>query len=118
MLQGVQPAGPDSFDTCDFKSFVTRGDMKYFITFIDHSHFYHVYLLNSKDETFSKFVKFRTLVEKKLGHPVKKLRSDRGGEYRSKEAEAYLKEYGRHDYSLHSIVQWNCKKEESHSMRW
>jgi len=32
-------------------------------------------------------------VEKQLGHPVKKLRSDKGGEYRSKEAEAYLKEH-------------------------
>ena len=33
-------AGPDSLDTCDFKSFVTRGGMKYFITFIDdHSRF-------------------------------------------------------------------------------
>ena len=39
-------------DTCDFKSFVTRGGMKYFITFInDHSHLCHVYLLKSKDET-------------------------------------------------------------------
>ena len=33
-------------------------------------------------------------MEKQLGHPVKKLRSDKGGEYRSKEAEAYLKEHG------------------------
>jgi len=46
-------------DTCDFKSFVTRGGMKYFITFIDdHSRFYHVYLLKSKDEAFSKFIEF------------------------------------------------------------
>jgi len=37
-------------DTCDFKTFVTRGGMKYFITFIDdHSRFCHVYLLKSKD---------------------------------------------------------------------
>jgi hypothetical protein len=31
-------------------------------------------------------------VEKQLGSSVKKLRSDRGGEYRSKEADAYFKE--------------------------
>ena len=55
-------------DTCDFKSFVTRGGKKYFITFIDdHSRFRHVYLLKSKDEAFSKFVEFRTRVEKQLG---------------------------------------------------
>ena len=33
-------------------------------------------------------------MEKHFKHPINKLRSDRGGEYRSKEAEAYLKEYG------------------------
>jgi len=63
-------------DTCDFKTFVTRGDMKYFITFIDdHSLFFHVYLLKLKDEAFSKSIGFRTRVDKQLGHPVKKLRS-------------------------------------------
>ncbi|XP_020271907.1 uncharacterized protein LOC109847071 [Asparagus officinalis] len=47
--------------TCDFKSFVTGGGMKYFITFIDdHSHIRYIYLLKSKDEAFSKFVGFRT----------------------------------------------------------
>ena len=82
-------------DTCDFKSFVTRGGKKYFITFIDdHSRFFHVYLLKSKDEAFSKFVEFRSWVEKQLGLQVKKLRSDRGGEYRSKELDAYFKEHG------------------------
>ena len=74
---------------------MTRGGMKYFITFIDdHSRFCHVQLLKSKDEAFSKFIKFQTWVEKQLGCPIKKLKSDRGGEYRSKEAEAYLKEHG------------------------
>ncbi|XP_020263201.1 uncharacterized protein LOC109839181 [Asparagus officinalis] len=82
-------------DTCDFKSFVTRGGKKYFIIFIDdHSCFCHVYLLKSKDKTFSKFVEFRTRVEKQLGLQVKKLRSDRGGEYHSKESEAYFEEHG------------------------
>jgi len=33
-------------------------------------------------------------VEKHLGYRVKKLISDIGGEYRSKEAKAYLKEHG------------------------
>ena len=82
-------------DTCDLKSFVTRGGMKYFITFIDdHSRLCHVYLLKSKDETLDKFIEFRTHVEIQLRRPVKKLRSDRGGEYHSKEVESYSKEFG------------------------
>ena len=82
-------------DTYDLKSFVTRGGMKYFITFNDnHSRFCHVYLLKLKDETFSKFIEFQTRVEKQLVRLIKKLRSDRGGEYWSKEAETYLKEHG------------------------
>ena len=68
--------------------------MKYFIIFIDdQSRFCHVYLLKSKDETFSKFIEFQTRMEKQLRRPVKKLRSDRDGEYRSKEAEVYLMEH-------------------------
>lgn len=82
-------------DTCDFRSFATRAGMKYFITFIDdHSRFCHVYLLKTKDEAFEKFKEFRTRVEKQLGRPIKRLRSDRGGEYRSKESAAYFKEHG------------------------
>ena len=46
-------------DTYDLKSFLTRGGIKYFITFNDnHSRFCHVYLLKLKDETFSKFIEF------------------------------------------------------------
>jgi len=51
-------------------------------------------LLKSKDEVFSKLVEFPNRVEKQLGCPVKKLISDRGGEYQSKEVEAYFKEKG------------------------
>jgi len=68
-------------DTCDFKSFMTKGSMKYFITFIDgYSCFCQVYLLKSNDEGFNKFIEFQTRVEKHLGHLIKKLKSDRGGE--------------------------------------
>ena len=34
-----------------------------------------------KDETFSKFVEFKALVEKETGKKVKALRSDNGVEY-------------------------------------
>ena len=52
-----------------------------------------MYLLKSKDEVFRKFAEFQTRVEKQLGYPITKLKNDRGGEYQSKEAEAYLKEH-------------------------
>ena len=52
-------------DTSDFKTFVIRGETKYFID--DHSRFCHVYLLKSKDEAFRKFIEFRTRVESNLG---------------------------------------------------
>jgi len=52
-------------NTYDFKRFMIRGGMKYFVTFIDdHSRFCHVYLLKSKDETFSMFVEFQTRMQK------------------------------------------------------
>ena len=53
-----------------------------------------MYLLKSNDEAFSTFVEFQTRVEKQLGRLVKKLRADRGREYQSKKAKAYLKKHG------------------------
>jgi len=37
--------------------------------------------MRKKDETFSKFVEFKALVEKQTGKKVKVLRSVNGGEY-------------------------------------
>jgi len=41
--------------------------------------------MKKKDETFSKFVKLKALVEKEMGKKVKALRRDNGGEYMSNE---------------------------------
>ena len=48
-------------------------------------------------------------MEKQLGCPVKKLRSDRGGEYRSKEVEAYLK---RHDIIAEMTAPYSLQSNE------
>ena len=46
--------------------------MKYFLAFIDHySRYAFVYLLKSKDETFEKFMDFKSRVEKQIGRNLK-----------------------------------------------
>ena len=41
--------------------------------------------MQKKDQTFSKFCEFKSLVENELGKNIKVLRSDNGGEYVSQE---------------------------------
>jgi len=41
--------------------------------------------MQKKDETFSRFIEFKALVEKDTNKKVKALRSDNGGEYMSDE---------------------------------
>ena len=69
-------------DVCDFHSTPTRGGKKYFAIFIDdYSKLCYVYLLHSKDEVFEKFKIYKAEVENQCGTKIKRLRSDRGGEY-------------------------------------
>jgi len=44
-----------------------------------------IFFLGNKDETFSKFVEFKALLEKETGKKVKALKSDNEGEYVSNE---------------------------------
>ena len=51
-------------DICDLKYVQTRGDSKYFITFVDDSTKYcYVYLLKSKDEVIEKFILYKNKIE-------------------------------------------------------
>ena len=69
-------------DICDLKLVQTRGGKKYFITFIDDCTKYcYVYLLRSKDEAIGAFHTYKNEVENQLNLKIKKIRSDRGGEY-------------------------------------
>ena len=73
-------------DICDLSNTMTRGGKYYFITFIDDcSRYTYVYLLRTKDEALSKFKIYVTEVENKLNRKVVTFRSDRGGEYTSKD---------------------------------
>jgi transposase InsO family protein len=62
------------------------GKHQYFITFIDDfSRRTWVYFLKEKSEAFFVFKKFKVLVENLSDECIKTLRSDRGGEFTSKE---------------------------------
>ena len=69
-------------DLEDLSQTMTRGGKKYYITFIDDfSRYTKVYLLKNKDEAFNIFLIYKTEVENQLIRKIKRIRSDRGGEY-------------------------------------
>jgi transposase InsO family protein len=68
---------------------------RYVLTFIDDfSRKTHVYLLKAKGEAFEKIKQYKALVENKIGHKIKVLQSDNGGEFVSKKFDAFLAECG------------------------
>ena len=71
-------------DLGDLKHIMTRGGKRFYITFIDDfSRFTRLYLLKSKDEACEYFKVFKAEVENQLDKKIKRLRTDRGGEYKS-----------------------------------
>lgn len=62
------------------------GNKRYLLTFIDDfSRKLWVYFLNEKSEAFTTFKKFKIIVEKESGLSICGLRTNRGGEFTSKE---------------------------------
>ena len=69
-------------DLGDLKNIMTRGGKKYYIIFVDdYSRYTVLYLLRSKDEACDVFIKYKSEVENQLNKRIKRLRSNRGGEY-------------------------------------
>jgi transposase InsO family protein len=61
---------------------LTKGGKRYFMTLIDDvSRFCYVYLLKTKDEALDYFKIYKAEVENQLERKIKRLRSDRGGEF-------------------------------------
>ena len=82
-------------DVCGPMSIQARGGYEYFITFTDdYSRYGYVYLMRHKSEAFDKFREYKAEAEKQLGVHIKQLRSDRGGEYLSREFKSYLAQEG------------------------
>ena len=50
--------------------------------------------MKHKSESFEKFKEFHNEVEKQIGKSIKKIRSDRGGEYLLDDFKVYLKDHG------------------------
>ena len=69
-------------DLGDLKQTMTRGGKKYYVTFIDDcSRNTRVHLIRNKDEAFNMFLSYKAEVENQLNKKIKRIRSDRGGEY-------------------------------------
>ena len=82
------------FDLCEMNGVLTKGGKKYFMTLIDDSTRYcYVYLLNTKDEALHYFKIYKAEVENQLEKKIKRVRSDHGGEYFSKEFDAFCAEH-------------------------
>ncbi|XP_075096240.1 uncharacterized protein LOC142174358 [Nicotiana tabacum] len=79
----------------DFKNVVSKGGKKYYITFIDDfSRYTKVYLLKSKDEAESMFLKYKAEVENQLDRKIKRFRSDMGGEYSTNTLKVFYEKNG------------------------
>ena len=69
-------------DLCDFHASPSLGNKKYVVTYIDdYSRYCYVFLLHAKDEALGKFKIYKNEVELQKGSLIKRLRTDRGGEY-------------------------------------
>uniref|UniRef100_T1IVZ5 Integrase catalytic domain-containing protein n=1 Tax=Strigamia maritima TaxID=126957 RepID=T1IVZ5_STRMM len=74
---------------------VTAGGAKYLFCIVDDmSRYTWIIPLETKDETFGIFKSFHHRVEKQTGKKVVAIRTDRGGEFVSKEFEDYLNGMG------------------------
>src|SRR3954463_6264648 len=82
-------------DLCEMNDVLTKGGNRYFMTLIDDSTRYcYVYLLKSKDEALTFFKNYKAEAENQLDRKIKRLRSDRGGEYFSNEFDLFCAEHG------------------------
>jgi hypothetical protein len=68
---------------------------EYFVSFTDdHIRYTVIYLQSKKSETFESYKEFEAWLKTQHGVQIRKLRSDRGGEYLSGEFETHLRKAG------------------------
>jgi hypothetical protein len=81
-------------DLCEMNGILTRGG-RYFISFIDDAtRWCQIYLIKTKDEVLDYFKIYKAEVENQLERKIKRVRSNRGGEYLSKDFGEYCAEHG------------------------
>ncbi|CAG4955863.1 unnamed protein product [Colias eurytheme] len=82
-------------DLCGPMENKSLGQARYFLLLVDdYSRMAFVYFLKCKDETFSYFKQFKSLVENQKSTKIKILRTDNGGEFCSAQMENYLRQTG------------------------
>lgn len=97
----------------------TSGGNRYiFLIVNDFTRVMWAYLLKNKNEAFDAFKKFRALVEKGPDKRIGTLRTDRGGEFTSKEFNQYCEEVGikRHLTKPYSPQQNGVVERRNHTM--
>ena len=63
---------------------MTRGGKRFYVIFVDnHSRITKLYLLRTKDKVLEMFIKYKSEVENQKNNRIKRLRTNRGGEYES-----------------------------------
>ena len=89
----------------------TLGRRNYYITFTDdHTRYTRLTLIRTKDEALDAYKAFASWAETQHGTRIKRLRSDRGGEYTGENFTRFLKEQGTerrlttHDTPQHNGV--------------
>jgi hypothetical protein len=75
---------------------VSRGNKKYFLSFIDeNSRFKWIFLIERREEIFNIFMEFIKYLETQFKRTPKVLRSDGAGEYTSERIESFIKLKGK-----------------------
>uniref|UniRef100_A0ACD5X227 Uncharacterized protein n=1 Tax=Avena sativa TaxID=4498 RepID=A0ACD5X227_AVESA len=82
-------------DLCGPISPPTPGGKRYFLLLVDdHSRYMWLTLLASKDEAEAAIKRFKASAEVQSGCKLRTMRTDRGGEFTSKDFDAYCAEHG------------------------
>nr|GEW14879.1 ribonuclease H-like domain-containing protein [Tanacetum cinerariifolium] len=72
----------------------SKSGIKYYVIFLDFSHFVWVYPLHKKSYLFDNFVAFRAYVNKQFNVDIKDLQCDHGGEYDNTRFHELLRQNG------------------------
>jgi len=82
-------------DLANFKNTVSNGGKKWYIPLVDDFFRYtKVYSLKSKNEAKKMFLKYKAEVENQLNQKIKRLISNRGGEYDTNSLTFFCKKNG------------------------